>query len=214
MFMTINSGKASFVVVCLVFSSFCFFMIGCDGNNDNQDLRAELERARQRAETAEKEREKVEAELDRFKKEFKEGAPERTQKYIEQLEKQNEKVPEAIVQDVKIAMNKKRKRMDITVKFDIKNRKDIKGLVKGSVYFVENERALLDKNGREISISEEFTPKLVKDTLTVEYSMPYDKLNVKQPYDLKFIFRIYDKPTESYLEKKPYSKEFSFDPFE
>ena len=213
MFMTINSGKASFVMVCLVFSSFCFLMIGCDGHNDNQDLRTELERARQRAETAEKEREKVEAELDRFKKEFKEGAPEKTQKYIEELEKQNEKVPEAIIQDVKITMIKKRKRMNITVKFDIKNRKDIKGLVKGSVYFVENERALLDKNGREISISEEFTPKLVKDTLTVEYSMPYDKLNVKQPYDLQFIFRIYDKPTESYLEKKPYPKEFSFDPF-
>ena len=209
--MTINFGKALFFIACLVFSSFS--MIGCSGNNDIRELRNALKSAQQRAETAEKELKKVKGKLEKFQTEFKVGQTGRTQQYITFLERQNAKVPEAIIQDVKIAMNQKRKRMDIDVKFDIKNRKEIKGLVKGFVYFVENGRALLDKNGRQISIGEEFTPKQVNDTLTVEFLIPYDKLNVKQPYHLKFIFNIYDKPTSSYIEKKPYPKEFSFDPF-
>lgn len=203
-----NSRKVLFVLICVVLSSFSFSMIGCDG--DVQALRAARARAEQRAETAEKELARVKSELAGVKTELEEGIPESMRKRIRELEKLIEKLPQATIRDVKI--DEKKKNIDITVKFDIKNRKGIEGSVKGYFYFQDGP-ALLDKNGVPISISKDFTPKGVAETQTVKLSTSHAELNIKQPYDLKFTFSIYDEPTDSFLEDKPYSVLFSFDPF-
>ena len=117
-------------------------------------------------------------------------------------------VPQATITNVRIA--EKKKDIDIFVAFNIKNRKSSKGLVKASFYFT-NGRPLRNKNGT-ISISEEFTPKLVSENLTVKLSMSYAELNIAQPSNLQFRFRIYDKSTEKFLDRKPYSKPFRYDP--
>ena len=201
MFATMNSRKVLFALICVAFNAFLFSLIGCD--SDVKALRTELERAEQRAQ-------KAEAELARVKAELAKGIPGSTQKRITELEKLVEKAPRATISDVKIA--DKKKNIDITVTFYIKNRKGIEVSVKGYFYFKDGQ-ALLGKNGDPISISKDFTPKDVEETPTVAISMSYDKLNVKQPYDLKFIFRIYDKPTNSFVETEPYSVLFSFNPF-
>ena len=124
------------------------------------------------------------------------------------LEKLVSLVPQATIKNVRIT--EKRKDIDILVTFEIKNRKDIEGSVKASFYFA-NGRALRNKDG-PISRSKKFTPKKVTETLTEKLSISYTELNIAQRSDLKFTFRIYDKPTRSYLDREPYSKAFRFDP--
>ena len=124
------------------------------------------------------------------------------------LEKLVSLVPHAEIKDVR--PNLKKKGMDISVTFSIKNRKDIEGWVYVYFYFQNGEK-LLNKN-KPIFIKEAFTPERVTEIQTVELSMPYANLNVELPDELKFNVHIYDKPTESFLEKEPYSVLFSFDP--
>ena len=210
MFATMDSRKALFAAIYVVLISFSFSIIGCGEDGDIQALRTARDRAEQRAQTAEKELERVKEELERVKEELVQGTPGSVQKRIAELEKLAEKLPQATIRDVKI--DDKKKNIDITIKFDIKNRKGIEDSVKGYFHFQDGP-ALLDKNGDPISISKDFTPKHVAETQTIKISMPYAKLNIKQPYNLKFIFRIYDKPTHSFLDEKPYSVLFRFDPF-
>ena len=105
----------------------------------------------------------------------------------------------------------KKKEMDISVIFSIKNRKDIEGWVYAYFYFQDGER-LRDKKKKPIFIRKEFTPKRVEETQTVKLSMLYDKLNTSQPSKLKFNVRIYDEPTKSFLDQGPYTVSFSFYP--
>ena len=127
----------------------------------------------------------------------------------EKLEKLVSLVPQAVIEGVRTDV--KRKQMDISVTFSIKNRKDIDGWVYVYFYFQDGEK-LEDKKEKPIFIREEFTPESVTDTQTVKLSMPYDKFNTSQPSKLKFNVRIYDEPTESFLDKGPYSVLFSFYP--
>ena len=119
-------------------------------------------------------------------------------------------VPQVEIKDVRTDV--KKKEMDISVIFSIKNRKDIKGWVYAYFYFQDGEK-LENKKGKPIFIRKEFTPKSVTvETQPVKLSMPYDKLNTSQPSKLKFDVRIYDEPTESFLDKGPYTVSFSFYP--
>lgn len=201
MFTTMNSGKALFALICVVFSLFS--IIGCDEDGKIQAPQTALTQAEKRAQNAEAKLKRVEAEL-------KQITPENVQKYITVLEKLVEKLPRAIIDDVQL--ERKKKSMNITAKFHIYNRKGIEGSVEVSFYLQE-DLALKDKNGYKIIIRKKFTPKDVEDTLIVKLSMSDAELNVKQPRDLKFILRIYDKPTNTFLEEKPYSRSFHFDPF-
>lgn len=206
MFTTINSGKALLGLVFVIFNSFLFLMMGCGKSSVESLLLAERER-RQKTEA---ELRQVKAELEKVKAELERGTPSDLQERIKYLEKLNEKVPQATINDVKF--DEKKKSMDIIVEFDIKNRKGIEGSVR--VYFYRHDgRALVDRNKEEIYISKKFTPERVEDRLTIKLSMSYAKLNVKQPHDLEFRLRIYDDLTDSFLEKSPYSKQFDFDPF-
>ena len=117
-------------------------------------------------------------------------------------------VPQAKINVVRI--NKKKTNIDIDVEFSIKNRKGIKCSVIGDFY-LKNGRKLLDKNRKQIRISEEFTPKKVRvEKMNVNFSIRYARLNLGQPEHLEIEFRIYDGTTESYLESQPYSKAFHY----
>ena len=172
---------------------------------------AERRTALQRAGTAENARKiaenaKAKAETDRYNalKLAEDAEQER-----KNLEKLVSLVPQAEIKDVRI--QEKGRNINISVTFSIKNRKDIEGSVKVFFFFKKNGRALRDKDG-PISISEKFMPKRVPETLTVKLSISHAKLNLAQPSDLIFKFRIYDKPTDSFLDMAPYVKEFYFDP--
>ena len=204
MFTTMNSGNALFALICVVFCSFS--IIGCDADRNTQALNAKLARAEKRAQNAEVKLKQVEADLERAKAKLKQ----RISGNIAEFEELIEKIPQAIIE--KVQTEQKKKSMDINVKFHIYNRKGIEGSVNVS-FHLEEGPALEDKNRRKITISEKFTPKRVEDTLTVKLSMSYDQLNVKQPRSLKFILRIYDKPTDTFLDKESYSESFHFDPF-
>lgn len=118
-------------------------------------------------------------------------------------------VPQAVIKDVRTDV--KKKEMDISVTFSIKNRKDVDGQVRTYFYFQDGEK-LKDKRGNQIVIWKKFTPKRVTETQTVKLSMPYDKLNTSQPSKLKFDVRIYDESAEDYLDQGPYTVSFSFYP--
>ena len=163
-----------------------------------------LTAARQSLKTAETARRKAETDRDNALK-----LAQIAEEKRKNLEKLVSLVPQAEIKDVRI--QEKGKNINISVTFSIKNRKDIESSVKVFFFFKKNGRALRDKNG-PISISEKFTPKRIKDTQTVKLSISHAKLNLAQPSDLIFQFRIYDKPTNSFLDTVPYAKEFRFDP--
>lgn len=125
------------------------------------------------------------------------------------LEKLVSLVPQAEI--IRVQPDVKKKEMDISVTFSIKNRKDIDGRVYAYFYFQDGEK-LRSKRGNQIVITERFTPKSATETLTVTLSMPYDKLNTSQPSKLKFNVRIYDSPTQSFLDQGPYTVSFFFYP--
>ena len=157
----------------------------------------------QRAEKSAKERDRAYSERDRARQRARISEEEK-----KKLEKLVRFVPRATITNVRIV--EKQKDIDIFVTFGIENRRGMEGSVNGSFYF-QSGKSLVDKNG-PISISKEFTPDSVKDTLTVKLPMSHAKLNLAQPSDLIFKFRIYDKSTNDFLDQKPYSKTFRFDP--
>ena len=127
---------------------------------------------------------------------------------VEAAEEKVSLVPEATIHDVRI--DEKKSDIDIYVKFNIKNRKGIKCSIYGYLY-LENGQRLLDKNGNPISLRKEFTPKKVtEENLNAKLSIKHVKLNLGQPDDIVFIFRIYDKPTNSFLDRHPYKKPFYY----
>ena len=183
------------------------------------------DRALKRAENAEKAIARAESARDRALKRAKaaedailsvESARDRALKRAENAEEKLEnlrelvdRIPQATIKNVSV--NPKKKSMDISVPFSIKNRKDIEGEVYVYFYFQNGEK-LRNKSGDPISISEKFTPKRVTETQTVELSIPYAKLNLGQPDKLMFSVRIYDKPTNSFLNKERYLVSFSYNP--
>ena len=217
MFATMNSGKVLLTLICIVFSCFSLTLISC--GTDSETLRAE--RAEKLAAKLERELENTQAELERLKEELNpstperlKDTPERLRERIRELEELVEKLPQANIENVRI--DQRKKDMDIYVKFNIKNRKDIECFVEGDLFQRRKEgekfEKLEDKKGKPISISEKFTPKDVEETQTVKLSISYAELNVTQRRELKFDFHIYDKPTDSFLNTEPYSKLFRFDP--
>ena len=212
---TMDSGKVLFTLIYAVFSCFSFSLIGCGTDSEIQELRSALERAeKSEAEMAE--------ELERLKKEWRRplsGSGQKRvaelKKRVAELEKLVEKLPQATIEGIRI--DQKKKNIDISVTFNIKNRKGIKCFVNG--YFFQRRHSsekfkeLQDKKGSPISISEEFTPKRVIETRTVKFSISHAELNVSQARELRFDSHIYDKPTNSFLNTQPYSKSFRYDPF-
>ena len=220
MFGTIDPGKVLFVLMCVLFGFW-----GCNRDREIQELQTARARAERRAQTAKTELESTKAklestkaelestkaELESTKAELQHGIPQSMQKRITELEKLTEKLPRVIINNVQL--ERKKKGMDIAVKFNIYNRRGIEGSVKVSFY-LQGGPALEDKHGRKITISKKFTPKRVKDEgVKVTLSMSYADLNVKQPRDLKFILRVYDEPTQSFLDQEPYSQQFHYNPF-
>ena len=211
---TMKYRMAFFSLVCVTFSIFS--IIGCDGGSN------ELEKARKRAQT-------VEAELKRLKEKNEDLNKEKQQlkevlydnidnnvklyilnleKRIDELESLVPKLPRALIKDVKI--DSKKKKVNISVIFDIYNRKGIEGSVK--LYFYRQDGKHLKKNNRQIIIDEKFTPKRVVDTSTVEFLLSDVDLSVKQPRTLQFRVKIYDEPTNSFLNQDNYLNTFDFDP--
>ena len=160
-------------------------------------------RALKRAKTAEDAIASVESARDRALR-----RAENAEEELENLRELVDRAPQATIKNVSV--NPKKKSMDISVTFSIKNRKDIEGSVYVYFYFQDGEK-LPDKKGNPISIREKFTPKSVTETLTVKLPMSYDKLNLRQPDKLMFSVRIYDKPTNSFLNKERYLVSFSYD---
>ena len=206
MFATMDSGKVVFTLICVVFICFLFFLMSCDTNSDIQAEKHAVEVA--------EELENTKPELEPITDELWRQTPESVREYIRDLEKLVEKLPQAKIENVQI--DPKKKDMDIYVRFNIKNRKDIECSVNGYLFQRrkkgEKFEKLEDKKEKPISISEKFTPKLVRDTRTVKFSISYAELNVTQRRELRFDFYIYDKPTDSFLNIEPYSKLFLFDP--
>ena len=187
MFLTPDSGKVLFTLICVVFSCFSFSLISCD--------------AEESAPGTGKAAPVVEEELknpglEHLKEKASGGTPESMREYIRALERELEKLskkyPQATIKDVRIGRNKKN--MDIDVTFSIKNRKGIKSFIKGYLFYRRKGGGKFEqarKNGVPIFISREFTPENVTETRKVEDSMPYADLNVGQPRDLRFDFYIY-----------------------
>ena len=207
------------VLMCVLFG-----FLGCNRDREIQKLQTARDRAERRVQTTKTELESVKAELksanaklesanaklESANAKLQQGISQSMRKRITELEKLTEKLPRVIINDVQL--ERKKKDMDITVKFNIYNRRGIEGSVKVSFHHQEGP-ALRDKRNREIAISKKFTPKRVKDALTVKLSMSYAELNVKQPRDLKFKLRVYDEPTQSFLDQKPYPVQFHYNPF-
>lgn len=190
MFTTINYRKALSVLICVTFSILP--IISCnEGSN-------ELEKARKRAQTAETELKRVKEELKRVKEER-----------YGNISDLISKLPRAFINNVQI--EQKKKNVHITINFDIYNRKGIEGSV--ILYFYRQDGTKLLKNNKQIIIKEKFTPKRVEDTLTEEFTLSGDDLSVKQPRTLQVSVRIYDEPTESYLNKERQIQTFFYDPF-
>ena len=166
------------------------------------EVKSARDRALRHAETAEEAKVRAETTRDTALRRAKVAEEE-----WENLQKLVSLVPQATIE--KVSVNPKKKSMDISVKFNIKNRKDIEGRVYVYFYFQDEEK-LQDEKGNQIVIWKKFTPKSVTETLTVKLPMHYDKLNLGQPDKLMFSVRIHDKPTDRYLNKR-HLVSFSYD---
>ena len=214
MLATMGSGKVAFTLICVVFSCFSFLLMSCDTDDDIQELRDARDQAEKRAVEVAEEPENTKRELEPLTEELWRQTPERVREYIKKLEKLVEKLPQATIKEVRL--DRKKKDMDVYVRFNIKNRKNIECFVNG--YFFQRRKKgekfekLIDENEKPISISEKFTAEHVTESRTVKFSISYAELHVTQPRELSIVFYIYDEATDSYLNTKPYSKLFRFDP--
>ena len=140
---------------------------------------------------------------------------------VEELKKKIALVPQAEIISVNHRHGKKgfTQGLRINGTFRVSNRKGHKVKVIALFYFLADRKEVRspDKDHAhegQVAALQEFMPKSTSITNEqFELFIPYNELHVSQTHDLKYEVRIYDETTESFLEVKPHSKPFRYNPF-
>ena len=139
---------------------------------------------------------------------------------IEKLRKLVALVPQAEVHLERVIPDKKFGRgegIKIVGNFSVSNRKGHKLLIMALFYedgMPLRSRNRLYQHKDQVAVFKDFTPEYVRQARreSFELFIPFSELDVLQKRDLTFEVRVYDEATGRFLDEKPPTRNFTFDP--